>query len=92
MPKQQIEIDVPEGYEVERVGTLSCYDDKKYKCVYFKPKQPEFIEVREYLVKTVCNRFILESVTKNLTRSPEQAELSPGFLKWLDHDWRKVEI
>ena len=45
MPKQQIEIDVPEGYEVENIGMLmNCHYDKKYKCVYFKKKQPEFIE------------------------------------------------
>ena len=93
MPKKLIEIDEPEGYEVESIGMLNCYDDKKYKCVYFKPKQPEFIEVREYLLRCPFTHRIVPAILKK-DDSAIIAELESlsSFYKWIDPDWRRVEI
>lgn len=87
MPKQTIEIDVPEGYEIgetQRIGDT-------HSLIYFKKKEPEFIEIRAYLVKTDHDGLVYCSVQKGWD-IPELVAKQESFVKWLDQDWRKVEI
>ena len=64
MPKQTIEIDVPEGYEIDLISKPALNPGKEIPhfdiTVYLKEKEPEFIEVREYLAKVddigICYR------------------------------------
>ena len=75
MPKQQIEIDVPEGYEVE-VNHHDCpMNGCSGQIVYdFKKKQPEFIEVREYLYQSIHGHIQAGIVSKSGTLTYEAAD------------------
>lgn len=91
--KQQIEIDVPDGYEVKLIE-VRPFVTGGHGCnltVAFLKKQPEFIEVREYLMCTVDGRVIWGRVVKGVL-TPENVEGWSHFIKWLDPDWRKVEV
>lgn len=85
--KQMIEIDVPDGREVDKI-TEVCGTGVY---ILFKKKEPEFIEIRAYLVKTDYDGLVYCSVQK-WWDTPELAAKHESFVKWLDQDWRKVEI
>lgn len=60
------------------------------------PKEKQFIEVRDYLYKASGDDYWKGSVHKG--KSPKQealvnnVETMEGFIRWLDDDWRKIEI
>lgn len=90
--EQMIKIDVPEGYEVG--GKCEYYDSctkKQWITLYLIKKEPEFIEIRAYLVKTDHDGLVYCSVQKGWD-TPELVAKQESFVKWLDQDWRKVEI
>lgn len=96
MPKQTIEIDVPEGYEQIPVycpPATAISEDEIAVTVYFKKKEPEFIEVREYFA--MCGKALTVGVTiigcpKH--SQPEEIEKYGNFVRWIDKEPRKVEI
>ena len=89
MPKQTIEIDVPEGYEV--VDPASHFIDGDCYIMHIKKKEHEFIEVREYFLK--CDGIVKKGViNKTDSYGAENVESLPDFFKWIDEDWRKVDI
>lgn len=95
MPKQTIEIDVPEEYEVDNVllcTSLMSSSLNQIYCVQFKKKGPEYMEVREFLHRTHDGRLYVDSITNGHHCTPEEAEKFHGFVRWVDSDWRKVEI
>lgn len=65
------------------------YVDLEYS--FNPPKEKKFIEVRDYLYETRAGDFRKRTVHKKFSdiEDPESAE---GFIRWLDDDWRKVEI
>lgn len=96
MAKQTIEIDVPDGYDIDNVllCTSLMSDDNRdqFYRVQFKNKEPEFIEVREFLRKTYDGILHADSITNGHHCTPDEAEKLVSFIKWIDKDWRKVEI
>lgn len=86
--KQMIEIDVPEGYEfaeAQRIGD-------RHSLIHFKKKEPEFIEVRDYLSK--CHDGTLIKMTLNSYEFDiaKGIESQSTFIRWIDNEPRKVEI
>lgn len=98
MHKQTIEIEVPEGEEVDLVLNFSSGDYpalKSHALITFKKKEPEFIEVREYLMHRSNGKIALGVVNNepgSLFDDPDQVQTHESFIKWIDKDWRKVEI
>lgn len=96
MTKQTIEIDVPDEYDIDNVllcTSLMCDDNRdQFYRVQFKKKEPEYIEVREFLSKKRDGRLYLDSITNGHHCTPEEAEKLPGFVRWIDDDWRKIYI
>lgn len=96
MTKQTIEIDVPEGYEIDLISKSALNPGKEIPyfdiTVYLKKKEPEFIEVREYLYRGVLGQVICSSIQKNLDQEIATIGSSPNFIKWLDEDWRKIYV
>ena len=95
MPKQTIEIDVPEGYEIDFIAKSASPQGKEIPyldiTVYFIKKEPEFIEVREYLHRS--DIYVLHnSIQKDLHQKASDIESLPGFIRWIDEDWRKIYI
>lgn len=92
--KQQIEIDVPDGFEVDSVVSLcSLYEDEAEDIrVFFKKKQPEFIEVRTYLYKNSTGLVPASICKDERYNNPGKIEGMQDFVKWLDPDWRQVEV
>lgn len=93
MPKQMIEIDVPDGYEFnsEFPGTDENGDFAERIIVILKKKEPKFIEVRDYLITTHDGITIHVSAQKGIS-DIKAIEEHIDFTRWIDHDWRKVEI
>lgn len=95
MTKQTIEIDVPEGYEIDLISKSALNPGKEIPhfdiTVYLKKKGPEFIEVREYLHRS--DIYVLHnSIQKDLHQKASDIESLPGFIRWIDEDWRKIYI
>lgn len=98
MTKQTIEIDVPEGYELVQVNN-QYYDidpmtgeETLELLIAIREKEPEFIEVREYLHKGSNGYILHNSIQKNLHQKAADIEALPHFIKWIDQDWRKIYI
>lgn len=91
MTKQTIEIDVPDGWEFDSTHT-TIFDNEPDVLVFLKKKEPEFIEVREYLYRGVLGQVICSSIQKNLDQEIATIGSSPNFIKWIDQDWRKIYI
>lgn len=96
MTKQTIEIDVPDGHDIDNVllCTSLMGDDNRdqFYRVQFKKKEPEYLEVREYL-HSGSNGYVLHnSIQKNLHQKASDIESLPGFIRWVDDDWRKIYI
>ena len=89
--KQMIEIDVPEGREVDYVIPLYSYGLTQDVRIFLKKKEPEYIEVREYLITTHDGVTVHHSAQKG-TSNIKLIEESTNFMRWIDKDWRKVEI
>ena len=94
--KQTIEIDVPEGHEIESVKLCpEAFGDKsglnRLAIVKIKKKEPEYIEVREYIFKN-DNVAMLGILNKSAIHTTGDIEEMEGFVSWRDQDWRKVEI
>lgn len=87
--KQTIEIDVPDGYELNVFYHQFCVEELGVIEYRFKKKEPEFIEVRDYLCKSVSGNYLI--VTKNKLGFLDDEKLPPDAIKWLG-DWRKVQI
>lgn len=96
MTKQTIEIDVPEGYEVDyhsQGGQYYTTDGSSIDItVNLKQKEREYIEVREYLHKGSNGYVLHNSIQKNLYQKASDIESLPHFIKWLDDDWRKIYL
>ena len=94
--KQTIEIDVPEGMEFVCFAEGSVLSDEtgivQHYTALFKRKEPEFIEVRSCIVRCEGDVLTYRSVQKGFSYTPEHMESSLIFVKWVDKDWRKVEI
>ena len=89
MPKRMIEIDVPEGYEI--VEPTSHIIDGDCYIMHIKKIGHEFIEVREYFLK--CDGIVKKGVlNKNEAYGAEDVESHPDFFKWIDVNWRKVDV
>ena len=98
MTKQTIEIDVPEGYELVQVNNQYhdidpiTSEEKLKRLLAIKKKEPEYLEVREYL-HSGSNGYVLHnSIQKNLHQKASDIESLPGFIRWVDDDWRKIYI
>ena len=91
MPKQQIEINVPEGMEVNDIEIINDLGSTMDIRVHLKKGESKSIEIRDYLCRLVDGRIVAATVTKEFG-TVEQVESNPYFLKWIDHDWRKVEV
>lgn len=98
MPKQTIEIDVPEGYELVQVNnqyrdTDPVTGEETLELILaIRKKEPEFIEVREYLFTGWAGNILLETIQKDLGDNAATIESSPHFIRWIDNDWRKIYI
>lgn len=91
MPKQMIEIDVPEGMEIDTVHEVL---PSRFSCDYtvqFKKKEPKYIEVREYLITTHDGVTVHHSAQKGISNI-KLIEESTNFMRWIDKDWRNVKI
>ena len=55
------------------------------------PKEKQFIEVRDYLVKTLDGEIFKATANKKFN-DIKHLEGVNNFVRWLDDDWRKVEI
>lgn len=98
--KQTIEIDVPDGMEIFNVHESDVNVTEKIPQYHskiinitFKKKEPEFIEVLEYLA--MCGKDLTVGVTiigcpKH--SQPEEIEKYGNFVRWIDKEPRKVEI
>lgn len=91
MAKQTIEIDVPEGCEVDYLIPLWSYRETQDVRLFFKKKEPEYIEVREYLFTN------WDGIARHNSAQKGHSDLlaiehSTDFIRWIDKDWRKVEI
>lgn len=89
MPKQTIEIDVPEGMDISEIGFTST----PAVVIHFKKKEPEFIEIRTYLYKNSTG-IVPASIcaSDGRYRTPSKIESEPDFHSWVDLNWRKVKI
>lgn len=92
MAKQTIEIDVPDGCEVDYLIPLWSYRETQDVRLFFKKKESEYLEVREFIARKQSGKIYVDSITRWYHCTPEKAEKLPGFVKWVDSDWRKVEI
>jgi len=98
MTKQTIEIDVPKCYELVQVNNQYRINDPVTGeetlelILAIRKKEHEFIEVREYLNKGSNGYILHNSIQKNLHQKAADIESLPGFIKWLDEDWRKIYI
>lgn len=90
MPKQTIEIDVPEGRKI-RVSQTDYVDFIQVN-IYLEKKEPELIEVRDYLFMSKLGHGVMAGVAQRNMESLEEIETDMDFIKWIDKDWRKVEI
>lgn len=86
--KQTIEIDVLEGYKIGEIQKLA----NPGVIIYFEKKEPEFIEVREFLFRSRQGSCVMVGVAQKGFESIEDREADKSFIKWIDQDWRKVEI
>lgn len=102
--KQQIEIDVPDGYEILNDGVhspriehfrINPIPGLQVK-IYLKKKEPEepkYIEVREFVGKTSMGEFYLGVLTKGRSPTPDEVEKHyDSLVKWIDQDYRKVYV
>lgn len=97
MTKQTIEIDVPKGYELVQVNNQYRIidpvtgEETLELVLAIRKKEPEFIEVREYLHRS--GLYVLHnSIQKDLHQKASAIESLPGFIRWIDDDWRKIYI
>lgn len=91
MAKQTIEIDVPDGCKIGGTSQIN-YDDAIQVTITLEEEKPEFIEVREFFRRTYDGRLYADSITNGHYCTPDEAEKLTSFIKWIDKDWRKVEI
>lgn len=87
--KQQIEIDVPDGWEIDEVLPHKNIEAAGFFQVYLKKKDPEFIEVRDYLIDQHGEQIIMCHMKGH--REVHETEKLTNFIKWLGN-WRKVQI
>lgn len=95
MPKQTIEIDVPDGYELIKPATYikDCYgSDAIIIIAELKKKEPKFIEVRSFLWKDQDGNIHPKILTKMEHDAIGYLEKIELFIKWIDDDWRKVYV
>lgn len=94
MTKQTIEIDVPDGYEFS--SAFPCTDANgeftERILVTLKKKEPEYFEVREFLFRSRLGGGVIVGVAQKGLESIKDREADKSFIKWVDSDWRKVEI
>ena len=84
MSKQMIEIDVPDGYEVGSSIHLYTYRDTQDIRIFLKKKETESIWVRLCLVSIQGNAQVVAHEKPN--------PIPAGFVRFIDNDWKKVEI
>ena len=96
MTKQTIEIDVPEGYEIDLISKSTLNPGKEIPyfdiTVYLKKEELKYIEVREYLFIYGDGHILIGTVQKDLGDDAATRESSPHFIRWIDNDWRKIYI
>jgi len=92
MPKQTIEVEVPEGYEFSEskeigFGNLGApYIDVR---LFYKKKQPQVVEYKNYLSYGTDGTTILVFCA---TRGSSNPESYPGFIRWIETEWQRVEV
>lgn len=79
----------PDGTWRRTSDLAGWYVDLEYS--FNPPKEKQFIEVRDYLYKTVRGKYAKATANKDFDDCV-YIEMSNQFVKWLDDDWRKVEI
>lgn len=97
--KQTIEIDVPDGYEIDFADLYEgVFEDKsgagaKRAYVQFKKKDPEYIECRSYLYRNLATKKIVIETTQSIDEEAiKHYEKSKGFIRWVDKEPRKIYI
>lgn len=70
--------------------TAPCWNpNTKYS--FNPPKEKQFIEVRDYLLKTLNGEIFKATANKKFNEIKYIEDMN-NFVRWLDDDWRKVEI
>jgi len=93
MPKQMIEIDVPEGSEIDIIAReCDSFGRHSYTQIIFKKKEPEFIEVKECLVRLDDGKYKAVTIVKGSPLPAEHMGQDRSFHRWVDTSWRKVYI
>lgn len=97
--KQQIEIDVPDEYDIHTIdesdlqNRLLTGEPCMTVSILLKKKEPEFIEVRNYLAMCGKNLTVGATVIGCPKHSqPEEIEKYGNFVRWIDKEPRRVEI
>lgn len=75
--------------EWQLIAEPHWHRDTKYS--FNPPKEKKFIEVRDYLYEAWAGDFRKRTAHKKFS-DIEDPESAKGFVRWLDDDWRKVEI
>lgn len=75
--------------EWQLIAKPHWHRDTKYS--FNPPKEKKFIEVRDYLVKT-SNGEIFKATANKKFNNIKYIDDMNNFVRWLDDDWRKVEI
>lgn len=90
MPKQTITINVPDDKEIDwdMVKRNNSETPLSIYVIYFKDR--EYIEVREYLNNSF--RGVLHHSAQKGLSDIKKIEEGTDFIRWIDQDWRKVEI
>lgn len=68
------------------------YWHKEIKYLLNPPKEKQFIEVRDFLYNMLGTVIKISLHKSEAVLSVENCEKTKGFIRWLDDDWRKIEI
>lgn len=75
--------------EWQLIAEPHWHRDTKYS--FNPPKEKKFIEVRDYLLKTLDGEIFKATANKKFNDIKYIEDMNT-FVRWLDDDWRKVEI
>ena len=90
MPKQMIEIDVPDGCQISGISQIT-YEDAIQLLISLGGEKPEFIEVWDFIA------FDYKRIPIKLTLNADELHLAiesddKTFIRGIDKEPRKVEI
>ena len=83
---------LPEGYEVGSSIHLCTYRDTQDIRIFLMKKEPEYIEVRDYLALDFRGKPIKMTLNADDFEWSERLESDSDFIRWIDKDPSKVEI